>query len=137
MNAHLSAILLGVKDMERSKLFYTELGWKVQHDYKVSVFFVPHGSSLVGFYGRDGFADMVGVSLTATVSAASSSTTSSGARAVSTRSWTRRRGPAAGSSSLRRSCSGAGTAAPSQTRMATSGTSATARRGRISPTRNR
>jgi uncharacterized protein len=25
------------------------------------VFFVPHGGSLVGFYGRDGFADMVGV----------------------------------------------------------------------------
>jgi uncharacterized protein len=61
MNAHVSAILLGVKDMERSKRFYTELGWKVQHDYKVSVFFVPHGGSLVGFYGRDGLADMVGV----------------------------------------------------------------------------
>ena len=61
MNAHVSAILLGVKDMERSKRFYTELGWKVQHDYKISVFFVPHGGSRVGFYGRDGLADMVGV----------------------------------------------------------------------------
>ena len=61
MNAHVSAILLGVEDMERSKRFYTELGWKVQHDWKVSVLFVPHGGSMVGFYGRDGLADMVGV----------------------------------------------------------------------------
>jgi catechol 2,3-dioxygenase-like lactoylglutathione lyase family enzyme len=63
MNSHVSAILLGVKDMDRSKRFYTEgLGWKVQNDYKISVFFVPHGGSLIGFYGRDGLADMVGAS---------------------------------------------------------------------------
>ncbi len=63
MNSHVSAILLGVRDMERSKRFYTEgLGWKVQNDYKISVFFVPHGGSLVGFYGRDGLADSVGAS---------------------------------------------------------------------------
>jgi predicted lactoylglutathione lyase len=61
MNTHISAILLGVKDMERSKRFYTEgLGWKVQNDYHISVFFVPHGGSLIGFYGRDGLAEMVG-----------------------------------------------------------------------------
>ena len=55
MNSHVSAILLGVKDMERSKRFYTDgLGWKVKQDFKISVFFVPHGGSLVGFYGRDG-----------------------------------------------------------------------------------
>jgi uncharacterized protein len=63
MNSHVSAILLGVSDMERSKRFYTEgLGWKVKDDYKISVFFVPHGGSMVGFYGRDGLADMVGAS---------------------------------------------------------------------------
>src|SRR5947209_349440 len=63
MNSHVSAILLGVKDMERSKRFYVDgLGWKVQNDYKISVFFVPHGGSLVGFYGREGLADMVGAS---------------------------------------------------------------------------
>src|SRR5262245_23380286 len=63
MNAHVSAILLGVKDMERSKQFYTKgLGWQVQDDYKISVFFVPHGGSLVGFYGREGLAQMVGTS---------------------------------------------------------------------------
>jgi uncharacterized protein len=63
MNSHVSTILLGVNDLERSKRFYTEgLGWKVQNDYKISVLFVPHGGSMVGFYGRDGLADMVGMS---------------------------------------------------------------------------
>src|SRR5690242_21759351 len=63
MKAHVSSILLGVEDMERSKRFYTEgLGWEVQNDYKISVFFVPHGGSLIGFYGRNGLADMVGAS---------------------------------------------------------------------------
>ena len=63
MNSHISAILLGVKDMERSKRFYTEgLGWKVESDYGISVFFVPHGGSLIGFYGREGLANMVGLS---------------------------------------------------------------------------
>src|SRR5262245_5033272 len=61
MNSHVSAILLGVRDMERSKKFYVEgLGWEIQDDYGISVFFVPHGGSLVGFYGRDGLAEMVG-----------------------------------------------------------------------------
>jgi uncharacterized protein len=63
MEAHVSSILLGVQDMDRSKRFYTEgLGWKVQRDYGVSVFFEPHGGSLVGFYGRDGLAADVGTS---------------------------------------------------------------------------
>jgi catechol 2,3-dioxygenase-like lactoylglutathione lyase family enzyme len=63
MNAHVSSILLGVRDMEKSKRFYTEgLGWEVQQDYGISVFFVPHGGSLVGFYGRDGLAASVGAS---------------------------------------------------------------------------
>ena len=63
MNSHISAILLGVKDMERSKRFYTEgLGWKVENDYGISVFFVPHGGSLIGFYGREGLATGIGMS---------------------------------------------------------------------------
>jgi len=63
MNSHVSSILLGVRDMDRSKRFYTEgLGWQVQQDYGISVFFVPHGGSIVGFYGRDGLAANVGVS---------------------------------------------------------------------------
>jgi uncharacterized protein len=60
MNSHVSAILLGVRDMERSKRFYTDLGWKVQDDWGISVFFVPHGGSIVGFYERDGLAANVG-----------------------------------------------------------------------------
>jgi uncharacterized protein len=63
MKAHVSSILLGVEDMDRSKQFYTEgLGWQVQRDYGVSVFFEPDGGSLVGFYGRDGLAAQVGTS---------------------------------------------------------------------------
>jgi catechol 2,3-dioxygenase-like lactoylglutathione lyase family enzyme len=63
MNAHVSSILLGVRDVDRSKEFYMEgLGWKVRNDYGISVFFEPDGGSLVGFYGRDGLAANVGVS---------------------------------------------------------------------------
>jgi predicted lactoylglutathione lyase len=63
MNSHVSAILLGVNDMDRSKRFYTDgLGWKVEQDFKISVFFVTHGGSKVGFYGRDGLAESVGLS---------------------------------------------------------------------------
>jgi uncharacterized protein len=63
MNAHVSSILLGVRDMDRSKKFYTEgLGWSVQRDYGISVFFEPHGGSLVGLYGRDGLATDNGAS---------------------------------------------------------------------------
>ena len=63
MNAHVSSILLGVRDMDRSKRFHTEgLGWKVQYDYRVSLFFVQNGGSIIGFYGRDGLAASVGAS---------------------------------------------------------------------------
>jgi uncharacterized protein len=62
MNAHVSSILLGVRDMDRSKRFYTDLGWKVQKDYGISVFFEQDGGSLVGLYGRDGLAADAGTS---------------------------------------------------------------------------
>jgi catechol 2,3-dioxygenase-like lactoylglutathione lyase family enzyme len=63
MKAHVSSILLGVQDMDRSKRFYGEgLGWQVQRDYGISVFFESDGGSIVGFYGRDGLAANVGVS---------------------------------------------------------------------------
>ncbi|GLW23768.1 glyoxalase [Microbispora triticiradicis] len=63
MKAHVSSILLGVRDMDQAKRFYTEgLGWKIKNDYGVSVFFESDGASPVGFYGRDGLADMVGTS---------------------------------------------------------------------------
>src|SRR5262249_59035720 len=62
MKAHLSTLLLGVKDLERTKRFYTDLGWKVQRDYEVSVFFEQDGGWIIGFYGRDGLAADNGVS---------------------------------------------------------------------------
>ena len=63
MNARVSSLLLGVRDMDRTRRFYTEgLGWKVQHDYRISVFFVQDGGSVIGFYGRDGLAASVGAS---------------------------------------------------------------------------
>ena len=63
MNAHVSTILLGVRDMDRTKRFYTEgLGWKIKNDYRISVFFVQNGGSVIGFYGRDGLAASAGLS---------------------------------------------------------------------------
>ncbi|MER5419015.1 VOC family protein [Streptosporangium roseum] len=61
MKAHVSSVLLGVRDMDRAKQFYTEgLGWKIKNDYGISVFFESDGASPVGFYGREGLADHVG-----------------------------------------------------------------------------
>ncbi len=61
MKTHVSSILLGVEDMARSKRFYVEgLGWKIRHDYGVSVFFAEDGGSRIGFYGREGLAQQVG-----------------------------------------------------------------------------
>ena len=51
MNGHVSSILLGARDMDRSRRFYTDLGWEVRQDYGISVLFEPHGGSLVGFDG--------------------------------------------------------------------------------------
>lgn len=63
MKAHVSSILLGVQDLERAKKFYTEgLGWKIQSDFGISVFFESDGASPVGFYGREGLAAQVGTS---------------------------------------------------------------------------
>ncbi|MFH8990176.1 VOC family protein [Streptomyces sp. NPDC017940] len=61
MKAHVSSLLLAVRDMDRAKQFYLEgLGWKVKNDYGISVFFESDGASPVGFYGREGLAEQVG-----------------------------------------------------------------------------
>ncbi|WP_371614225.1 VOC family protein [Streptomyces sp. NBC_00454] len=61
MKAHVSSILLGVRDMDRAKQFYTEgLGWKIENDFGISVFFASDGASPVGFYSREGLAGQVG-----------------------------------------------------------------------------
>jgi catechol 2,3-dioxygenase-like lactoylglutathione lyase family enzyme len=62
MKANVSSILLGVEDMDRTKRFYTEgLGWTIDQDYGVSVFFAVDGGTLIGFYGREGLAAQMGV----------------------------------------------------------------------------
>ncbi len=64
MQAHVTAILLGVGDLDRSKRFYGEgLGWEVKDDYGVSVFYESDGSSLVGFYRREGLAEQAGATI--------------------------------------------------------------------------
>ncbi|MBF6475534.1 MULTISPECIES: VOC family protein [Nocardia] len=61
MKSNISSVLLGVQDMDRSKRFYVEgLGWKIDRDYGVSVFFSSEGGPLIGFYGRDGLAAEMG-----------------------------------------------------------------------------
>ncbi|MCP9972013.1 VOC family protein [Actinomadura madurae] len=63
MKANVSAILLGVRDMDRAKEFYTEgLGWKIKDDWGISVFFETDGATPIGFYGREGLAEQVGTS---------------------------------------------------------------------------
>ena len=63
MRAHVSSILLGVRDMDQAKQFYVEgLGWKIQSDYGISVFFASDGASPVGLYSRDGLARQMGTS---------------------------------------------------------------------------
>src|SRR5262245_46135234 len=62
MNAHVSSVLLGVRDLARAKRCSTEgLGWQVERDHQVSVVVASGGGSLVGCYGRDGLAARVGV----------------------------------------------------------------------------
>ena len=137
MNSHVSAILLGVNDMERSKSFYVDgLGWEVQDDWKISVFFVPHGGSLVGFYGREGLADMVGASREG--SGFSGVVFNYVVRSEARVDAVMAEAEKAGAQILkpRRRCNGAGTVEPSPTPTATSGVSATAPRERISPTPN-
>jgi len=63
MKPHVSAITLGVKDLDRAKQFYGEgLGWPIQVDQAHFVSFSPaDGSSAVSLYTRDGLADDAGV----------------------------------------------------------------------------
>jgi uncharacterized protein len=138
MKAHVSSILLGVRDMDRSKEFYTEgLGWKVKNDYGVSVFFEPNGGSLVGFYGRDGLATDNGASPEG--SGFSGLVLTYVVRSEERVDEVMAEADKAGATILKPPplWSGAGTAVPSPTRTATSGASATAPREKASPTRSR
>jgi catechol 2,3-dioxygenase-like lactoylglutathione lyase family enzyme len=63
MKAHVSAITLGVKDMDRAKSFYAEgLGWPIAQDHGQFVSFsVGEGSSTLGLYTWEGLAADAGV----------------------------------------------------------------------------
>ena len=58
MNPYVSAITLGVADLDRSKKFYETLGWPVEQDtpYWVS-FKMGDGSCGLGLYPREALAD--------------------------------------------------------------------------------
>ncbi len=62
MTAHEIPTLLGVRDLEAAKRFYSDgLGWKIKNDYRISVFFeTDDNASPLGLYGREGLAELVG-----------------------------------------------------------------------------
>ena len=63
MKPHVSAITLGVKDVNRAKEFYKSLGWPIQQDYQgvwVS-FSLNNGSSALGLRAWDTVAGDAGV----------------------------------------------------------------------------
>ncbi|MEU4544514.1 VOC family protein [Nonomuraea dietziae] len=63
MTAHVIPTLIGVRDMEAAKRFYSDgLGWKIKNDYGISVFFESDGASPIGLYGREGLAKLMGTS---------------------------------------------------------------------------
>ncbi|MGH7503264.1 MAG: VOC family protein [Longimicrobiales bacterium] len=63
MNPHVSAITLGVRDLNRAKQFYHEgLGWPIQQEHPAFVSFSPgNGSSALGLYTWDALANDAGV----------------------------------------------------------------------------
>jgi catechol 2,3-dioxygenase-like lactoylglutathione lyase family enzyme len=63
MKPHISAITLGVRDIQRAKQFYQDLGWPINQDYGEWVSFTSgDGASMLGLYARDALARDAGVS---------------------------------------------------------------------------
>ena len=62
MNQHLHLITLGVRDLERSRKFYTEiLGWKPAPASSEDVTFFQAGSVVLGLYPREKLAEDAGL----------------------------------------------------------------------------
>lgn len=63
MNPHVSAITLGVRDINRAKQFYSEgLGWPIAQDHGMFVSFsASEGSSGLALYTWDALAEDAGV----------------------------------------------------------------------------
>jgi catechol 2,3-dioxygenase-like lactoylglutathione lyase family enzyme len=97
MPVQVTAIMLGVEDVARSKKFYGEgLGCTIDQDHPGFVSFdLGDGSSSLALYPREGAANDAGVSPEGRGSAASRSTTSCRPARPSTRPWPTPRPPAA------------------------------------------
>src|SRR5213593_3624056 len=63
MNPHVSAISLGVRDLDRAKRFYSEgLGWPIHQEQGQWVSFsLGNGSSMLGLYPWEALAAVAGV----------------------------------------------------------------------------
>ena len=63
MNPHVSALTLGVMDVNRAKRFYTDgLGWPTHQDFGQWVAYsLNNGALLLGFFTRDALAQDAGV----------------------------------------------------------------------------
>jgi len=63
MNPHVSAVTIGVEDINRAKQFYSEgLGWPIAEDHGEFVSFTPNkGSSRLALYSWDALAADAGV----------------------------------------------------------------------------
>jgi len=58
MNQHLHLVTLGVKDLERSKEFYTDtLAWKASHASNGDIIFLQAGGVILAIYPREKLAE--------------------------------------------------------------------------------
>ena len=57
MEQRISAITLGVSDLERAEAFYTALGWRSHTSASAGVVFFQAGGMVLGLWGRDELAE--------------------------------------------------------------------------------
>jgi predicted lactoylglutathione lyase len=57
MEQRLSLVTLGVRDLDRARRFYEQLGWKTNAAAEDDVVFFQTGGMIVALWGRDNLAD--------------------------------------------------------------------------------
>ena len=62
MKQTISFVTLGVRDLERSRRFYRDLGWRESSGSQAAVAFFQAGSVAFALFGRDALAEDAGVS---------------------------------------------------------------------------